>query len=135
MGPRQCPVRSSSTAGTAILSVPPMAQGRSAQGPFSSIVPLKRGEILLILGCSVCAKGKRWRSCHDLSVTGSEAGIWERMEGLNCLSPIVVAGGRGTVVAGTGGVPSLAVRDHDGSMLGCGQTWAWLHHPVSSAAR
>lgn len=58
---------------------------------FSSMVPSKRGEILLILGCCVCAQGKSWRSCQDLSITESGAGIWERMEGLNCPSPFMVA--------------------------------------------
>lgn len=102
---------------------------------FSSMVPLKRGEILLILGCCVCAQGKSWRSCQDLSITESGAGIWERMEGLNCPFPFHGSGSGGSMMAGIRGVPSLAGTDHNGSVLGCRQTWPWLHHPSPPAAR
>jgi len=58
-GTRWAPVRTPLAAGTAIRAVTTAAQSQSAQAPFSSVVPLKRGEILLIRGCCVCTQGKR----------------------------------------------------------------------------
>lgn len=113
LGPGQCPVMPLLTADTARLAVIPAAGGQS----FSSMVALKRAKILLTLGCCIYAQEKRWRSRQNFSVTGSGADVWERMEGLNCPYPFLVARGRGSMVLVIVGVTSHAGTNHDGSAL------------------
>lgn len=79
LGPGQCPVRSPLAAGTAIW----LGSLLYGVNSFSSMVALKRGKILLTLGCCVCAEGKKWRLCQNLNITGSGAEVWERMESLH----------------------------------------------------
>lgn len=67
--PGQHPLRSPLAAGTPILAMTPCGVGHGAEARFCSMVPSKRGEVLLPLGCCVCVQKGRGGGCVRTSAS------------------------------------------------------------------